>query len=85
MCLIAKNKRYLYGVSAKQVAANSAQGRRNKISARGVIEVPSRVGWDGERERRKERGTEDIHTLSKFSIGDSIAWNNLLINYNWNE
>lgn len=83
MCLIAKNKRNLYGVSAKQVAANSVQARRNKISARGVIEVPSRVGWEGERERRQER--RKGHTLSKFSIGDSIAWNNLLINYNWNE
>lgn len=48
----------------------------------GVIEVPLRLK-KSKREKGRER--EDIHTLAKFSIGDSIAWNNLLINYNWNE
>lgn len=48
----------------------------------GVIEVPFRLRRS---KREREGKREDIHTLAKFSIGDSIAWNNLLINYNWNE
>lgn len=66
-------------MSTKQVAANIVEGGRGPQQV-GVIEVPFRL-----RRSKREGGREDIHTLAKFSIGDSIAWNNLLINYNWNE
>lgn len=70
-------------MSTKQVAANivEREGVEGQLPV-GVIEVPLRLK-KSKREKGRER--EDIHTLAKFSIGDSIAWNNLLINYNWNE